>query len=90
MRALLKEHLPQYEKELDFTSLHQAKSYFSDRDSAYYTAANRAKDLDEMQSKAGTPGENPSTGVYRLTDSIREQAVPVSVRLDKLECQPQD
>ena len=70
VRALLKRHLPEYEKELPIQDLHRASAYFGDG-SAYFHARDRARDLEDMQARAGDPGANPSTGVHHLTESIR-------------------
>jgi len=37
----------------------------------HHEATNRARKLDEWQQKQGRHGANPSTGVYKLTESIR-------------------
>ena len=36
----------------------------------YDSAVSRAKALDEHHDRAGHPGENPSSGVYRLTEQL--------------------
>jgi hypothetical protein len=61
-RARLKKHLPRYDKVLPFESL----------DPHYLTAVARAQRLDRRCEEAGCPGDNPSTGVYRLTERIRD------------------
>jgi hypothetical protein len=61
-RARLKKHLPRYDKVLPFESL----------DPHYLIAVTRAQHLDRRCEEAGCPGGNPSTGVYRLTERIRE------------------
>ncbi len=61
-RRRLKSHLPLYEKSLPFTQLHPA----------YAEAVRRAQELDRRREDADDPGGNPSTGVYRLTERIRE------------------
>lgn len=63
-RARLKRHLPRYQKELPFERL----------DPHYQTAVGRGRELDRRCETAGCPGDNPSTGVYRLTESIRNSA----------------
>ncbi|HVT15348.1 MAG TPA: RloB family protein [Thermoanaerobaculia bacterium] len=60
-RARLKSHLPHYQKALPFEKL----------DPRYTTAVIRARELDRRCEEAGCPGDNPSTGVYRLTECIR-------------------
>jgi len=62
-RARLKKHLPEYEKTLPFERL----------DPNYATAVTRARELDRRCGDDGSPGVNPSTGVYRLTERIRER-----------------
>ena len=59
---LLKKHFPGYEKHVRFESLSPG----------YADAVRRAAALDQRHAKAGTDGGNPSTGVYRLTERIRE------------------
>jgi len=61
-RARLKKHMPRYDKVLPFESL----------DPHYLIAVGRAQELDRRCEEAGCPGGNPSTGVYRLTERIRE------------------
>jgi len=63
-RRRLKKHLPHYEKVLPFELL----------DPNYPTAVLRAQELDRRCRDVGCPGNNPSTGVYRLTESMREGA----------------
>lgn len=62
VRTRLKKHLPDYEKVLPCERL----------DPHYATAVARARQLDQRCADAGCPGNNPSTGVYRLTELIRE------------------
>src|SRR6202165_1126853 len=57
----LKKHLPHYKKVLPFEVLHPK----------YPAAVLRAQELDRRCQDAGRPGNNPSTGVYRLTESMR-------------------
>jgi hypothetical protein len=59
---LLKKHLPRYAKHVRFEDLA----------GGYDDAARRAAVLDNRHSRAGTEGGNPSSGVYRLTERIRE------------------
>jgi RloB-like protein len=66
-RRRLKKHLPHYEKVLPFERL----------DPHYLTAVLRARELDRRCQDAGCPGNNPSTGVHRLTESMREGASPL-------------
>jgi hypothetical protein len=60
--GLLKKHLPNYAKHVRFEDLA----------TGYDNAARRAAVLDNRHSQAGTDGGNPSSGVYRLTERIRE------------------
>ncbi len=61
LRTRLKAHLPTYEKALPFARLHPA----------YGQAVRRAAELERRCEHDGCPGANPSTGVHRLTESIR-------------------
>jgi hypothetical protein len=61
-RSRLKRHLPDYDKALPFERIHQG----------YSDAVSRAQELDRRREDAGDPGGNPSTGVHRLTERIRE------------------
>jgi hypothetical protein len=61
-RSRLKRHLSGYDKALPFARLHPH----------YAEAVLRAEELDRRRDDADDPGGNPSTGVYRLTESIRE------------------
>jgi hypothetical protein len=62
-RSRLRRHLPGYEKALPFDCL---RPY-------YVRAVARAANLDRRCATAGRPGDNPSTGVYRLTERIRQE-----------------
>jgi len=59
-RAVLRGHLPGYDKDLDFKVMHPA----------YEDAVLRARDLDREAELHEARGRNPSTGVYRLTHAI--------------------
>lgn len=61
-RRRLQEHVPGYDKALPFKRLHPM----------YSEAVKRAQNLDRLRKKAQDPGGNPSTGVYQLTEIIRE------------------
>jgi hypothetical protein len=61
-KSLLRRHLPRFRKALPFGRLHPG----------YLTAVRRAKELDRQRERSNDPGGNPSTGVYRLTERIRE------------------
>lgn len=60
LQRMLREHLPGYDKHLDFQ---QVSAGVAD-------AARRALRLQEDADAEGEPGRNPTTGVFRLTDSI--------------------
>jgi hypothetical protein len=61
-RRRLKRHLPEYDKALPFARLHPK----------YADAVRRSQELDRRREDADDPGGNPSTGVHRLTERIRE------------------
>ncbi|HEX4963518.1 MAG TPA: RloB family protein [Thermoanaerobaculia bacterium] len=61
-RSLLRRHLPRFHKALPFGRLRPG----------YLTAVQRARGLDRQRENANDPGGNPSTGVYRLTERIRQ------------------
>lgn len=67
LREDLREHLPDYDKHVDF-----------ERVAAGVVNATRlARRLDDDAQAEGEAGRNPSTGVYRLTDSIaRDDSAP--------------
>ncbi len=60
-QSRLRRHLPGYEKDLPFDRLHPT----------YDQAVERAQELERRCESAGSPGDNPSTGVYVLTERIR-------------------
>ncbi len=60
-RSRLKRHLPEYDKDLPFSRLR----------AAYEEAVRRSQELDRRCEELGAPGDNPSTGVYRLAERIR-------------------
>jgi hypothetical protein len=60
---MLRKHVPDYDKEVDY-------SHFQ---SGYEQAVARATRMDRAAANAGEPGRNPTTGVYRLTELIREE-----------------
>jgi RloB-like protein len=65
--SLLRKHLRQYAKIVPFDRIKEH----------YDTAVSRARNLDHRCESAGRPGDNPSTGVYLLTEEIRQStAVP--------------
>jgi hypothetical protein len=61
IREMLKGHLPNYGKRVDFR----------DFQAGYRQAVNRASQLDELAQQIGDAGRNPTTGIYRLTERIR-------------------
>jgi hypothetical protein len=56
-----REHLPRFEKEVPGETLAPL----------YVDAMRRARELDAWHESRGTAGENPSTGVYKLTERIK-------------------
>lgn len=63
LRSFLKRHLPDYRKALPFQFLRPG----------YAEAVRRAEHLDQRCEERDCPGDNPSTGVYRLTERIRQE-----------------
>lgn len=61
MAKILRKFLADYDKHVDFERLV----------SGYMDAVERARRLDEMANEEGDNGRNPTTGVWRLTESIR-------------------
>jgi hypothetical protein len=61
-RRLIRNHLPEYDKHLRFEDLADG----------YDDAVKRAEALDRHHASLGQEGGNPSTGVHRLTERIRE------------------
>lgn len=59
---LLRGHLPGYQKHIRFDEVRHG----------YEDAVVRGKALDRRHADLGADGGNPSTGVYRLTERIRE------------------
>lgn len=62
--SLLKKHLPGYAKHVDFPIFADGHNF----------AVTRASRLDDAAKVANEEGRNPSTGVFRLTESIRRGA----------------
>lgn len=60
IRIILKKHVPDYSKHVIF-------GFFAD---GYRQAVDRARQLDSLAAQVGEPLRNPTTGVYRLTESI--------------------
>ena len=63
LRTKLQRHQPSYDKSLHFTGMHPG----------YDEALRRAQALDAEAERHGAPGRNPTTGVHRLTESIRRR-----------------
>ncbi len=61
MATILKNFMPGYDKHVDFNSVAHGCG----------DAVTRARRLDEMADDDGESGRNPTTGVWRLTESIR-------------------
>ncbi|MBN2494887.1 MAG: RloB domain-containing protein [Deltaproteobacteria bacterium] len=61
MTDILKKHLPDYDKSVDFAQVRNG----------YEEAVARASRLDKMAEEDGEMGRNPTTGAWRLTESIR-------------------
>jgi hypothetical protein len=62
VHRLLRKHLPHYDKHLRF----------DDVASGYTDAVRRAEHLDRRHTELGQPEGNPSTGMHRLTERIRQ------------------
>jgi hypothetical protein len=60
-QKMLKEHLPGYDKNVNFEHYR----------GGYDEAVRRAKSLDRLAENLGEPGRNPTTAVYILTEEIR-------------------
>ncbi len=61
---MMKQHIPNYDKHVDY----------SDYAAGYDAAYRRASRLDENAKLDNDEGRNPTTGVWRLTESIRSDA----------------
>lgn len=61
LHKLIKRHVPNYDKHVDYAHY----------ESGYQSAVRRAARLDEDAAADGEEGRNPSTGMWRLTESIR-------------------
>jgi len=66
VQRLCRDHMPGYEKELDYEIL---RSKYSD-------ARQRGDDLVKWHDSRGTTGANPSTMVHRLAERIRAHPTP--------------
>jgi hypothetical protein len=63
VKALLKKFVDNYDKHVNY----------ADYQKGYEDAVKRAMRLEKVASRASTPGCNPTTGVAKLTESIRDQ-----------------
>lgn len=64
LQAMLKEqYLPDYDKHIDFAEM----------SSGYQNAVDRAKRLEKDAEEENDAGRNPTTGIWRLTQSIIEE-----------------
>ena len=68
-RTTLRRYLPEYDKLIDSSS-------FSKLYAGYDGALKRANALDHEATLHKEPGRNPTTGVYRLTESIKLEGSP--------------
>ncbi len=64
LQRMMKQHIPGYDKHVNY----------SDYANGYDAAVQRASRLDADASAANEQGRNPTTGVWRLTESIRSDA----------------
>jgi RloB-like protein len=63
IRQMLSAHLPGYDKGVEFAAY----------SAGYPQAAKRAEQLDKKARDDGESGRNPTTGVYKLTEVIRQE-----------------
>ena len=64
LQKMIRQHIANYEKQVDY----------ADYAAGYEDARERAKRLDASAPADGEEGRNPTTGVWRLTESIRSDA----------------
>jgi hypothetical protein len=64
LQRMMKQHVPKYDKHVDYL----------DYADGYNTAVQRASRLDADAEADGDAGRNPTTGVWRLTESIRSNS----------------
>jgi len=67
LQKLMDKHVPGYDKRVNYQE-HYAQGYAQ--------AVKRAKRMANEQERAGTPGENPTTNFYDLTESIQGEDTP--------------
>jgi len=60
LQSMLQAHIPDYDKDVDF----------SDISHGYKDAVSRAEKLEDEAREDGEDGRNPTTGMWRLTESI--------------------
>ncbi len=63
LQSMLQEHIPGYSKDVDFANISHG----------YKSAVLRAEKLENEAREDGEDGRNPTTGVWRLTESILGQ-----------------
>ncbi|MDR3621320.1 MAG: RloB family protein [Paludisphaera borealis] len=64
VKAMLRKHVPHYDKAVDYTTYATSHPH----------ADKRAERLDQAAEKANEPGRNPSTGVYQLIRIIEKKS----------------
>ncbi len=64
LRRRVKKYLPAYDKHIDFMECQEG----------YHDAVRRARGLDESADAESESGRNPTTGFWRLTESIRSDS----------------
>ena len=64
LQRMMKQHIPNYDRHVDY----------SDCSAGYDAAVKRSSRLDENAALDHDEGRNPTTGVWRLTESIRSDA----------------
>jgi hypothetical protein len=62
LAKLLKKHIPQYDKHVNFANY----------EAGLADAIQRGKALDKLAKAAGEPDRNPTTGIYRLVEEIQK------------------
>jgi hypothetical protein len=74
VQSACRDHMPGYDKEVPFELVFPH----------YQSAVQRALELDHWQETRGCAGENPSTGVHRLTERIMELSREEQLRKHRL------